>query len=282
MTEHDSVVVRTMLEDDLPAADLLREIAGWNQMPADWLRILRYQPDGCFVATINGAIVGTVTTTTYPHETPAGESVPLAWIGMMLVHPDQRRKGIASALMQRSVDYLNDSGVQCIKLDATPVGEPVYARLGFQQEWCFNRWQKSSDDSPVLVPSSGPGSLCSELDLAAFGVDRGTWLNMLADDSTVIVNDNGFGMLRTGRVASYLGPITADGPAAAGEIADTLLNGIRGPVFWDMPSPNAAGEQLARDRGFEPVRDLTRMWMGKRLIAPELKYQFGLSDPGAG
>ncbi|MCP4512974.1 MAG: GNAT family N-acetyltransferase, partial [Fuerstiella sp.] len=132
MTDSESVVVRAMREDDLADADRLRAVAGWNQMPADWLRILRYQPDGCFVATISDAVVGTVTTTSYPHHVAIGEPVPLAWIGMMLVHPDQRRKGIASALMRRSVDYLNESGVQCIKLDATPVGEPVYARLGFQ------------------------------------------------------------------------------------------------------------------------------------------------------
>ena len=282
MVDNDLVAVRTMLEDDLPAADELRAIAGWNQLPADWLRVLRYQPSGCFVATIRDVVVGTVTTTSYPHDVAIGEPVPLAWIGMMLVHPDQRRKGIASALMQRAVDHLQGSGVQCIKLDATPVGEPVYARLGFQPEWRFNRWQRSSAESPAVVPSSGPGTLFNGLDLTAFGVNRGHWLNTLAADSSVVVTDNGFGMMRTGRVASYLGPITADGAVAAGEIADTLLNGIRGPVIWDMPSPNAAGEQLARERGFEPVRDLIRMWMGRHLLAPELKYQFGLTDPGAG
>lgn len=282
MVHNDLVAVRTMLEDDLPAADELRAIAGWNQLPTDWLRVLRYQPDGCFVATLRDVVVGTVTTTSYPHNVANGESVPLAWIGMMLVHPDQRRKGIASALMQRAIDHLDDSGVQCIKLDATPVGEPVYARLGFHPEWRFNRWQRSSAESPVAVPSSGPGTLFSGLDLTAFGVNRGHWLNTLATDSSVVVTDKGFGMMRSGRVASYLGPITADGAVPAGEIADTLLDGIRGPVIWDMPSPNAAGEQLARERGFEPVRDLTRMWKGRRLLAAELKYQFGLSDPGAG
>ena len=282
MTGPGSVVVRVMREDDLPYADKLRAVAGWNQMPADWLRILRYQPDGCFVATIGGAIVGTATTTSYPHDVPSSEPVPLAWIGMMLVHQDHRRKGIASALMQRAVEYLNATGVECIKLDATPVGEPVYARLGFQQEWRFNRWQKPSDDSPATVHPSSPATLSGELDLAAFGVARGHWLKMLAEDSAVIVRDRGFGMLRSGRVATYLGPITADGPDTAAGIVDTLLNNVHGPVVWDIPSPNTAGEELARARGFEPVRDLTRMWTGQRLIAPELKYQFGLSDPGTG
>ncbi len=276
------MVVRTMREDDLSDADKLRAVAGWNQMPTDWLRILRYQPDGCFVATISGTVVGTVTTTSYPHDVPSGEPVPLAWIGMMLVHPDHRRKGIASALMQRALEYLNATGVECIKLDATPVGEPVYARMGFQQEWQFHRWQKPSEKAPATVQSSGLVTLPSELDLAAFGVDRGHWLKMLAADSTVVVHENGFGMLRSGRVATYLGPITAERPDAAAEIVDTLLSSVHGPVVWDMPSPNTAGEQLARSCGFEPVRDLTRMWLGQRLIAPDLQYQFGLSDPGAG
>src|SRR5512145_3259576 len=92
--------IRRMAENDLPGADNLRRLVGWNQMPEDWARMLRLEPDGCFVAILNSVVVGTVTTTTY------GQA--LAWIGMMLVHPDHRRQGIGRRLMQRALQSMLD------------------------------------------------------------------------------------------------------------------------------------------------------------------------------
>ena len=84
-----------------------------------------------FVALMDDDLVGTITTTSYGTE--------LAWIGMMLVHPDFRRRGIATALMKAGLDYLRGGGVRCMKLDATPAGQPVYEKLGFQPEWSIER-----------------------------------------------------------------------------------------------------------------------------------------------
>ena len=42
--------VRLMTEADLAAADQLRQLAGWNQAPEDWRRLLTLEPEGCFVA----------------------------------------------------------------------------------------------------------------------------------------------------------------------------------------------------------------------------------------
>jgi ribosomal protein S18 acetylase RimI-like enzyme len=40
---------------------------------------------------------------------------------MVLVHPDSRRRGVATALLEHTISYLRDR-VRCIKLDATPDG----------------------------------------------------------------------------------------------------------------------------------------------------------------
>ena len=76
--------VRLMTRADVPFADSLRALAGWNQTVDDWKCFLALEPDGCFLAEWNGAPVGTATTTVYGPE--------LAWIGMALVHPDFRRR----------------------------------------------------------------------------------------------------------------------------------------------------------------------------------------------
>lgn len=133
--------LRTMTAADLPFANALRGLVGWNQTVTDWQRFLRLEPDGCFVAEVQGSPVGTATTIIHGPD--------LAWIGMVLVTPEFRRQGIGRALLLHGMAYLRRHGVRCIKLDATPLGRPVYESLGFQVEWSLSRWER-----PELVPRS--------------------------------------------------------------------------------------------------------------------------------
>jgi GNAT superfamily N-acetyltransferase len=273
-----SVSIRPFFRDDIPAALELCRVAGWNQMDADWARFIEYEPDGCFVAEIDGQLVGTVTTTCY--------GTDLAWIGMMLVHEDFRRRGIASDLINKSLDYLRGRQVRCIKLDATPTGLEVYRRLGFQSEWTFHRWmRKASSDNRPSIGAGRSVSLSADhlaLDRTAFGAERSRWLEQLAEDSIVCLRWEGFGMLRSGFLADYLGPIVAANRDVASEIVRELLDQSSTTIFWDVPHPNQAGAEIAESLGFQPVRDLTRMWTGAELLDPAVELQYALSDPGTG
>src|SRR5215467_8460332 len=98
--------IRLLRESDIAAAMDLKRSAGWNQTEADWQTLLQHEPNGCFAAVLDDQLVGTTTTTSYGSE--------LAWIGMVLVRPDQRRKGIATKLLETALDYLR---VSTVKLD---------------------------------------------------------------------------------------------------------------------------------------------------------------------
>ena len=87
--------LRLLTREDLPFADSVRALAGWNQTLADWERFLATAPEGCFLAERNGVPAGTATTIIYNRA--------LAWIGMVLVHPDFRRHGIGRALLERCI-----------------------------------------------------------------------------------------------------------------------------------------------------------------------------------
>ncbi|MEZ6130640.1 MAG: GNAT family N-acetyltransferase [Planctomycetaceae bacterium] len=273
-----SSLIRPMTRDDLSDAVSLSQSTGWNQLAADWQRLLHYQPDGCFVATQDERVVGTVTTTSYP----GARHGSVAWIGMMLVHDSVRRQGIASRLMNTALDFLHQTGAERICLDATPAGLPVYSKLGFTSQFVFHRRARTGNSQVIPVHPSPAGILCSSLDQTAFAANRHEWLTAVADDSRVISESNGFGMLRSGAIANYLGPVTAINATIAADIIDRLLIDQHGPVFWDIPSVNPIAETLAEERGFQCVRELTRMWTGLGPPLSDYSMQFALCDPGTG
>ena len=267
------LTIRQMKAGDLPVVEALRRAENWNQTPQDLERFLRYEPDGCFLACWDGAAVGTVTTTAY--------GTDLGWIGMMLVHADYRRRGIASMLIQTSLEYLRAKNVACIKLDATPAGEPVYARLGFQAEWEFERWERPGSSAPLVEMTSQNSFETPASDSQIFGANRSAWLGLLAKDSQVIQRDNAFGMLRAGFRAAYLGPVIADHAQTAAEIIHELLGSIEGHIFWDVPTPNPSAVRIAKKCGFRPIRKLLRMWTGQPNVG-DVSRQYAIADPATG
>lgn len=268
------VNIRLLTSDDLAFADALRAAEGWNQTISDWERLLAHQPDGCFLAEWDSQPAGVVTTTVHNGQ--------LGWIGMMLVHTDFRRRGIATALIERCLDYFRQSNVPCVKLDATPAGTPVYEKLGFQTEWSWQRRAVESDVVPQVTPVGGDSFPHYEWDADIFGADRHAWLSRVATGAKVICRENGYGMLRQGSRAGYVGPIAAQDTATAEEIIKELLPKLEGHYLWDLPMQNRHGIELAESLGFRPVRDLNRMWTGDRLIAGQPEFQYGYVDPGTG
>ena len=169
---NSSLRLRLLTRADLAFADSIRALAGWNQTTDDWQRFLTIEPDGCFLAEWNGAPAGTATTTVYGPE--------LAWIGMVLVHPDFRRRGIGRALLQRCIEYLRVRGVRCLKLDATPLGKKVYDDLGFKDEWTLTRWECAKCrprptvfDSRIRTWRNSDARGIDRLDSAVFGDPAG-------------------------------------------------------------------------------------------------------------
>jgi ribosomal protein S18 acetylase RimI-like enzyme len=62
---------------------------------------------------------------------PANPSGLLGYIGTMATDPAFRRRGLASAILDRLVTELRARGVDRIELHATPAAEPLYRTAGF-------------------------------------------------------------------------------------------------------------------------------------------------------
>src|SRR5687768_9141285 len=98
--------IRVMQQEDLLPAQALSRGTGWNQTLVDWKRLLDLTPGGCFVCSRADTTIGTVTTTAY--------GPTLGWIGMLLVEPAYRKRGIASALLTEAINHLKQRKIQSI------------------------------------------------------------------------------------------------------------------------------------------------------------------------
>jgi ribosomal protein S18 acetylase RimI-like enzyme len=281
------IEIRCLAPADLPAADKLRAAAGWNQTLADWQRMVALDPAGCFVATAAGEVVGTATTASY--------GLDLAWIGMVLVDPSRRNRGIGRRLLLHCLEYLRAQGVRCIKLDATPAGQALYEKLGFEVEWPLARWMRPGSRGGATQPDDI--SIAAEHDVAAIeqldgeviGVVRRDLLRGLWEYSLGAVASrradgdlDGFGFRRDGVDADYIGPIVARTERTGRAIVAHLLGPTRRPVFWDIPEPCGGAVTLATELGFTRQRPLVRMHLGADVHSGDPHLLWAISDPATG
>lgn len=266
--------IRLMTAEDLPLGMMLKSQAGWNQMSADWRRFLAMQPEGCLVAELDGVAVGTAVVTAF-------ESV--AWISMVLVEQEYRGRGIGKALMNRAVQAAEELGAKSIRLDATPLGQPLYERLGFVPQYALTRYAGMIGVVGALTTTASPavrvagtedkGAILA-LDVAVTGTQRGKFLTRLFAEEPAAVrvaqrdgSVAGFLTVRPGSDALQLGPCIAEtGEAGSALLIDALTRHAGSRVYWDLPSSHAAAAELARRSGLSPQRQLLRMCRGEAVI----------------
>lgn len=61
-----------------------------------------------------------------------GHAIHEAYVMNMYTDPEFRRKGIASALLDCMIQYARGAGARRVWLRATPMGKPVYEKVGFE------------------------------------------------------------------------------------------------------------------------------------------------------
>ena len=273
--------IRRMGPADIPGAMRLSEQAGWNQLAADWQRMLALEPEGSFVAETDGAVVGTTICVTFG---------PVAWLAMVLVDAPFRGRGLGRRLVQAGLDFADAAGARSVRLDATPLGQPLYESLGFAWQFGLQRWSGTANAKGDDPPDDGASSLYEDeivrkrvlaLDRAATATDRKRWLAALLAESRpdVIINKRGSvaGWLTTrpGRLGTYIGPCCGS-PRVASELFNRALRRHHGErVIADLRYGSALTATAARG-GLKPERVLQRMCRGVGVV--ENLHRFQLSS----
>lgn len=282
----ESVKIGLLRETDIPAALQIQEAERWNQSARDWKRLLTLNPDGCFAAFSDGKLIGTITVITYGGH--------LAWIGMMLVAQEYRRRGVGKQLLRRALDHCERRGIATVKLDATPAGRPLYESLRFVPECGIERWQGLGHSK--LAPSLEAWwnekqqlAVC-EFDEKAFHAPRRDLLHSLLLDCCVMpaleTDDSGhplagYALARGGARACYVGPVVALEQGVAVRLLDSLLERLAGEVFLDICLHSTDFVASLVQRGFAKQRCLTRMVLAPQSI-PTSPMVFSIAGPELG
>lgn len=232
----------------------LSKSANWNQNEADWRLMLGFGR-GWGITLEDGTLAASTLVLPY------GER--FAWVAMVLVLPEQRRKGYASQLLRVAIADLKNRGLTPI-LDATPAGREVYRQEGFKDTWGFKRFSLSGNCSSharakQITVSDWPRIL--ELDRQAFGGDREVVLRNLAQrlPETALVSESGFILGREGREAIQIGPLVAHDERAACELLAAALSRIKPPVYLDVLDAREGARLWLERCGFVFQRPFTRM-----------------------
>lgn len=256
--------IRTLQRDDIPGALRLSTQAGWNQLAADWQRLIDVWPSLALVGKVEGQVAATATLARY------GD---VAWVGMVLVDEAFRGRGFGGKIMDAIIAKGSEEGVNVLGLDATDLGKPVYAKRGFIEGVGVDRRVLSAGDrepskSPAERVSARDWPALLALDRSSFGMDRSALLEHLRHEAGVrceVVRERGkvvaFGFRRPGRTAEQIGPVVGKGHAAESVIASLASPSDGLPVIVDSFRGGKLDAWLT-EKGFDVKRQLTRMWRG--------------------
>ena len=272
-----NIQLQQMTLNDLSFCSTLVKQAGWNQIDQDWNRLMALHFTGCFIAKMNGRSVGTIASTRFlPGQ--KGNSQDCAWISMVLVHQDYRGQGIGREMMVRIVGYLKEQKVNTIRLDATSMGQKLYSKLGFKEEYKLIRMVRQTTTTP---PEPSPirstyvdVELLADLDIRFTATNRiDLFEKLIEETSTAILTvsnmDNslsGFVILRPGRLAWQIGPCICADPQLGNELLTRALSYIPSEkVMIDIPTSNNLALQWAVQNKFVEQRKFIRMYYGQKI-----------------
>jgi len=262
------LTVRAVTEADFEAVGVVLDAAYHGSGLISGLRAnFALQPDGWFCADRKDEIVGLVGAIDYGR---------FASIGMVGVHPNAQRQGIALKLMQHLLGWLDARRCPVTILDATDAGAPLYEKLGFLDNGRALRLKRAGHVPGQFLASSVDNLEVMDVpalldyDMPIFGADRSRVFEMLRykyPDRAFIIRDP------AGQIGGYLfaqarliGPWVAETPEIAEHLLQAALSlAYEGDPGVIIPSLNEYGYTLLTRYGFGPDRDLRHMWRGSTL-----------------
>jgi GNAT superfamily N-acetyltransferase len=259
---------------DAQAGLVLSSEARWNQNEADWQFFLTR---GLVFGVRDGArLVATAALLPYS----AGQ----AWISMVLVTADFRRRGIATQLVDACLAAAAKQGLTTW-LDATPDGATVYGPLGFRPTLQLRRLRLTEPQGAGMASSLSAGNLdtLAARDAGAMGFDRSALLSEFSarPGSRIVTGEQSIALVRDGRTARHIGPLLAGNADQALALVNAIVRSETEPWLIDAVHSQEAFLEGLVALGWNIERPFQRMRFGPAAIPPA-QPPFAVAGPEFG
>jgi hypothetical protein len=168
--------------------------------------------------------------------------------------------------------------VRTIRLDATPLGEPLYRKLGFEAQYELGRFAIRASFPRITQTHEPPAPreewpACCRLDQIVTNTDRSSFLLALfaerPQEVRVIRRGGavvGFVTARRGCRAWKIGPCIATSEAGPLLLEQALRRFHDRPAYLDIPLTHQAAKVLVTQAGSFQQRTLLRMCRGEPVV----------------
>jgi GNAT superfamily N-acetyltransferase len=256
MADTEPFAISKLNADDAPAGLVLSTEAHWNQNEADW-RLFLGKGIVFGMRDYDRRLIATAALLPY--------SAGNAWISMVLVTADWRRRGLATRLIDACLNAARTLGLTTW-LDATPAGAAVYGPLGFIPTLELRRLRLAAAVPRKAVPLAACD--LNEFiirDLRAIGFDRHDLIRELATraGSRLISNGTAIALLRDGRTARHVGPLFAEHSDDALALIGGIVASETGPFLIDAIAGRDDFLIGLTDSGWTIERPFQRMRLGR-------------------
>jgi GNAT superfamily N-acetyltransferase len=261
MGEKMACNVRLMDVAEMEIAAYLAYREGWNPGLADGWAFYQADPNGFFIAEIDGKVVGCISAVKY--------SAEFGFIGFYVVEPEHRGTVAGTQLAITALNYLAGCN---IGIDGVPDRIANYERLGFKAAHFNARYENVGADykihSNIVFLNTVNRELLYDYDRTCFPALRkdfiDAWVKMPNTKSYIYLEDSkvkGWGLIRKCRKGYKIGPLFADNY----EIADNLYralakNAIDELIYLDIPLSNQGSQRLVDNYGMNKVFETSRMY----------------------
>ncbi|OLL33498.1 GNAT family N-acetyltransferase [Burkholderia sp. SRS-W-2-2016] len=254
-------IVRTMTAGEVPLAIEWAANEGWNPGRDDARCFRAADPGGFLVGELHGEPVASISAVAY--------DAHFGFIGLYIVRPEFRGKGLGLRLWQHAMDYLNGRNVG---LDGVVAQQANYRKSGFQLAHRNIRFQGVAHAAPASAAvtdlSAVPFDQSTAYDRRWFPAARADFLKAWIAQPDVIalasIRDGvmrGYGVLRACRQGRKIGPLFADDALTAEQLFDALLGKCADEtVSIDVPESNAAAIAMAERHGMSISFETARMY----------------------
>ncbi|MGD1884530.1 MAG: GNAT family N-acetyltransferase [Paracoccaceae bacterium] len=255
--------IKSMSQDDLRLVLDWAADEGWNPGIDDAQVFYNTDPSGFLIKWEQGHPAAAISVVNH--------SDSFAFLGLYIAHPRFRGQGHGLDVWRAGLAH---AGNRTVGLDGVPAQQGNYVRSGFAYAGSTNRYSGMIDfagnKAAIMTQDDLPSVL--NADRSLMGLDRKAflepWLNGCSSRKTFILSEGAntisYVTARECRRGVKVGPMVAYTASQVEYLLGSVADAFPGETFYiDVPGRSTDLVELLEDRGFVPVFETARMYLGQ-------------------